>query len=129
MGKGFYSYIIMKFSILCPSRSRPTQLLRLINSLTTHTKHLDDIELLINAGFTIRGGKANPFVRDRVNAMNKAFYDKKYFVNTHNCPEYTEALEKIAYLNNEPDKHSGLYHITDAGGYFCYNVNKKSCTI
>jgi hypothetical protein len=42
-------------------------------------------------------------------------------VNTHKCPEYTEALEKMAYdKNGVPDKSSGFDHITDAGGYFVY---------
>jgi len=57
------------------------------------------------------------------------FRDKTYLVNSNNCPEYTEALEKIAYNKNEPDKQSGFDHITDAGGYFAYIVSITSFTI
>ena len=97
------------------------------------TSGLSDIKLLMDQRWTVRVGRKNPFVRDRVNAMNLAFLTSKqevrYFVNTYNCPEYTAALEQIAYKNNEPDKQSGLDHITDAGGYFIYMVSRVSFTI
>ena len=42
-------------------------------------------------------------------------------VNIIKCPEYVEALEKMAYdKNGQPDKTSGFDHITDAAGYFIY---------
>ena len=98
-----------------------------------NTSGLSDIQMLMNEGFNIRVGNQNPFVRDRVNSMNLAFLnnkgERKYFVNTFNCPEYTQALEQIAYKNNEPDKQSGLDHITDAGGYFIYMVTRTTFTI
>lgn len=97
------------------------------------TSGLSDIRMLMQAGFTVRAGKQNPFVRDRINAMNLAFEntrgERRYLVNTHNCPRYTEALEQISYKNNEPDKESGLDHITDAGGYFIYMVSRVQFTI
>jgi len=85
-----------------------------------NTSGLSDIRMLQNAGYNIKAPNKNPFVRDRVNSMNMAFRNGKYFVNSHNCPEYVAALEMIAYKNGEPDKTSGLDHITDGGGYFCY---------
>lgn len=94
-----------------------------------NTSGKSDIRMLMEAGFTIRVGSSNPFVRDRVNAMNTAFMKKKYLVNTYNCPEYTEALEQITYRNNEPDKTSGLDHVTEAGGYFIHRVSQISFTI
>lgn len=88
-----------------------------------------DVQLLIEAGFAIRAPGKNPFVRDRVNAMNAAFRNGQYFVNSFHCPEYTAALEQISYRNGEPDKTSGLDHICDSGGYFLYMVSRISFTI
>jgi len=49
------------------------------------------------------------------NSENK----RSYFVNTHKCLDYTDALEKLSFDNNgQPDKSSGFDHITDAGTYF-----------
>jgi len=93
------------------------------------TSGKSDIRLLMDEGYTVRAPNKNPFVRDRVNSLNKMFRDKTYLVNSNNCPEYTEALEKIAYNKNEPDKQSGFDHITDAGGYFAYIVSITSFTI
>jgi len=97
------------------------------------TSGLSDIRLLMQERWTIRAPGKNPFIRDRVNAMNLVFLTNKgevrYFVNTYNCPEYTAALEQIPYKNGEPDKQSGLDHITDAGGYFIYMVSRPSFTI
>jgi len=86
------------------------------------TSGKSDIDLLRAANFTVRHTSKNPFVRDRINAMNKGFRDN-YKVNTNNCPEYTESLEKQGYKNGEPDKGTGFDHIIDAGGYFLYNIN------
>jgi len=88
-----------------------------------------DIAVLRENGFQIRKSSKNPFVKDRVNAANLAFLDTKgirsYFVNTMNCPVYTEATERQTYKNGEPDKTSGFDHITEAAGYFIY-LNKKT---
>jgi len=89
-----------------------------------------DIQILKRAGFTVKAPAKNPFVRDRVNAFNLALKDNKqhisYYVNTFNCPVYTEALEQMPYKNGEPDKTSGFDHITEAGGYFIYQFRKQS---
>lgn len=94
-----------------------------------NTSGLSDVLMLQQAGYNIRVGSKNPFVRDRINAMNTAFRNSTYFVNTFSCPEYTAALEQIAYKDGEPDKKSGLDHVTDAGGYFIYQVQIVSFTI
>ena len=98
-----------------------------------NTSGKSDVKLLIEAGYNIRVGGKNPFVRDRINAMNTAFFNGvkgiTYFVNTFNCPEYTEALEQISYKNGEPDKTRDLDHITDGGGYFIYQTQTVSFTI
>lgn len=78
-----------------------------------------DISLLRQAGFKVKAYNANPAVKDRVAAVNNAFEKGKYFVNTDTCKEYTRCLEQLVYdKNGQPDKTSGLDHITDAGGYF-----------
>lgn len=91
-----------------------------------------DIDLLKSAGFVVRKLSKNPFVKDRVNAMNLAFLDSIgniiYYCNTDQCPHYTEALEKQTYKNGEPDKTSGFDHVTEAGGYFVYYDAKPTGT-
>jgi len=98
-----------------------------------NTSGKTDIQLLMEAGYSLRAPNKNPFVRDRVNSANIRFLNSKgerrYFVNTFNCPEYTEALEQIAYKNNEPDKDSGLDHLCDAGTYFIYMISQVQFTI
>ena len=79
---------------------------------------VSDISLLKDAGFTVKAKPSNPFVKDRVAAVNSAFEHNKLFVNTDLCPHFTEALEQQIYdLNGQPDKAAGLDHIVDAGGY------------
>lgn len=91
-----------------------------------------DIDLLKAAGFVVRKLSKNPFVKDRVNAVNLGFLDTAgniiYYVNTDNCANYTEALEKQTYKNGEPDKSSGFDHSTEAGGYFVYYDSKPTNT-
>lgn len=84
-----------------------------------------DIEQLKQAGFRVRARNSNPPVTDRVKNMNRMFLNGKgevgYLVNTRKCPEYTEALERMANdKHGIPDKTSGFDHITEAGGYFLY---------
>ncbi|WP_298118104.1 terminase family protein [Flavobacterium sp.] len=91
-----------------------------------------DIDLLKGAGFVVRKLSKNPFVKDRVNAVNLGFLDTAgniiYYVNTDYCANYTEALERQTYKNGEPDKSSGFDHITEAGGYFVYYDSKPTNT-
>ena len=91
-----------------------------------------DHKIIKSYGFKVKTPKKNPPVKDRINMMNGAFLNAKnettYFVNTERCPEYTEALEQIAYKNGVPDKTSGKDHPTDAGGYFIYGDNKSNNT-
>jgi hypothetical protein len=84
-----------------------------------------DIGILENAGFNIRARNRNPIVNDRIKNMNRMFLNGKgdvgYYVNTSKCPDYTEALERMAWdKNGSPDKSNGFDHITDAGGYFIF---------
>jgi hypothetical protein len=77
-----------------------------------------DIALLQQARFRVKMKPSNPFVKDRVNATNKAFEMGKLFINTKNCPVVTECLEQQSYdKNGEPDKKSGWDHQNDATTY------------
>jgi hypothetical protein len=91
------------------------------NTATTKT----DIGILREAGLTVMSRSSNPPVNDRIKNMNRMFCNGKgeisYLVNSHRCPEYTQALERMPYdKNGVPDKSSGFDHITDAAGYFIY---------
>lgn len=89
------------------------------------TSGATDFELILKAGFKIKAGNRNPFVRDRVNQVNAEFRAGTYFLNVDKCPKYASALEQIGYKGGEPDKTSGLDHITEAGGYFIYNIKNN----
>lgn len=85
-----------------------------------------DHQILRDSGFIVRSKKKNPFVKDRVNAVNSALKKNKLLVNTDKCPVLTEALENQTYKNGEPDKDGGYDHITEAEGYFVsYNHQTK----
>lgn len=78
-----------------------------------------DIKLLMAANFEIRAKPTNPFIKDRVNAVNTAFSKCKLFVNARECPDTASCLEKQSYDSNGlPDKTSGFDHGNDALGYF-----------
>lgn len=89
-----------------------------------------DIKLLKKAKFIVRVGKSNPSVRDRITVVNGSFKNANdettNYINTNNCPELTEAYERLPYKNGMPDKDSGFDHITDADGYCVYNIKNKS---
>jgi hypothetical protein len=95
------------------------------NSRKTNDASTSDIALLRKAGFAIAVDASNPAVKDRINAMNSALCngkgERRYFINTNQCPGYTEALEQQVWKNGEPDKSQGHDHANDAGGYL---INK-----
>lgn len=109
------------------------------NRNTTNSNETDH-KLLRKAGFKVKSPKKNPPVRDRINLVNGGFLNAKgevsYWVNTFNCPEYTEALEQLPYKKSKdggtqygiPDKTAGYDHITDAGGYFIYTFRNRKRT-
>jgi hypothetical protein len=83
---------------------------------------LSDISLLEQAGFYVIARDSNPRVKDRVNAVNKAFETGKLWINAAACPESARCIEQQPYdKNGEPDKKGGLDHQSDAFGYpVCY---------
>ncbi|PHQ27861.1 phage terminase large subunit [Leeuwenhoekiella nanhaiensis] len=89
-----------------------------------------DIKLLKKARFKVIHAPKNPSVRDRITTVNGSFKNAKgeitNFINTNNCPELTEAYERLPYKNGVPDKESGFDHITDGDGYCVYTIKKKT---
>lgn len=79
---------------------------------------ISDIALLEQAGFIIRAPKKNPFVRDRVLAVNSAFQRGVLYVNDSKCPTVSECLEQQAYdAQGQPEKGTNKDHQNDATGY------------
>ncbi len=79
---------------------------------------VSDIGLLQQAGFEVRAHRKNAFVKDRVQAMNKALASFRVYVNYQNCPTVSRCLEQQSYdKNGEPDKKSGTDHQNDATTY------------
>ena len=85
------------------------------------TSGTTDVKILESFGFTVRARASNPPVRDRINVLNTKLRKGSYKVNPYTCPELAKAFEQLKYKNGEPDKLSGLDHVTDAAGYFAYD--------
>ena len=73
---------------------------------------------LLEAVFSVRAHASNPFVKDRVLAVNSAFHKNRLFINDRKCPTTANNLEQQVYdKNGEPDKKGGKDHQNDATGY------------
>ena len=90
------------------------------------------IQLLQQAGFQVYAKNRNPFVKDRVLAMNTSFIKRLHFVNVKQCSVHTSNLEQQVYNKaGEPDKTSNNDHSVDANGYlihYKYPVIKPTTT-
>ncbi len=88
-----------------------------------------DHDIIRQHGFQVYTHKTNPFVKDRINTVNMMLR-KGYKVNRHKCPMLAQGLEQQAYdKNGQPDKSSGLDHVTDAAGYYIYTFSKPKNTV
>lgn len=92
-----------------------------------------DIEILENAGLRVDAPSTNPFIRDRVNAVNAQLSHDRMKVNTSKCPKLTQALETQGYgKDSKPEKftdHPAIDDWNDGMGYFisrCYPVIRNS---
>lgn len=83
-----------------------------------------DLTLLRAARFNVLVATTNPWVKDRLLAVNQMIHNegaRRLRVNVDACPMFVESLEKQAYdKNGEPDKSGGLDHLNDAAGYMIY---------
>jgi hypothetical protein len=81
-----------------------------------------DFTILRQAGFQVLAPSHPYSVVDKINTVNTglrtAAGDKRVLINP-TCRQLTMALDGLTYVKgtNEPDKSSGLDHITDALGY------------
>ena len=70
---------------------------------------------------TLRVAKANPAIKDRYMAVNRAFQSGFLTIDCDACPRLTEALEQQIFDDNGmPDKEAGHDHPLDALGYLVY---------
>lgn len=94
-----------------------------------------DHSLLKQAGFTLTVNPANPGVRDRVLAVNAMFLngerERRYLVNTEECPVTTGVLEQQTYNDNGEPNKDGTEDPNDALGYFIvkrYPIVKRTAS-
>lgn len=95
-----------------------------------------DHTLLKQAGFTLVVNAANPAVRDRVLAVNAMFLngdgERRYLVNTEECPVATGVLEQQTYNDQGEPNKDGTEDPNDALGYFIvkrYPIAKRTATV
>lgn len=83
-----------------------------------------DIDIIRRAGYAVQSPSRNPYVRDRINAMNALFSHNKIEVNTDKCPELANALEVQGYNDKgDPEKfntHPAVDDWCDCAGYFIH---------
>jgi hypothetical protein len=102
------------------------------NSRKSTNASQTDLSLLREAGFFVYNENANPFVKDRVNAVQAMLLNgngqRSYKINAAKCPTLSDGLLRQAYNDHgEPDKTQGHDHANDAAGYFinfCYPIIK-----
>lgn len=91
-----------------------------------------DLKLLKQVG-TVDAPSANPAIKDRVLDTNLAFERGAVRVNTHLCPETTEALEQQPWAENgEIDKKFHLNDNFDGATYFIsrkFGVSRPRTTV
>ena len=86
------------------------------------TDHL----LLHNAGFTVKVGKTNPPVVDRINSVNSMLQstsgERKLLIDPK-CKRLRECLIKHTYKEGtrQPNKDDGYDHLLDSLGYMVYH--------
>lgn len=83
-----------------------------------------DIEIIEKEGFAVDAPNKNPFVRDRINAMNGLLAHDKLTVNCNSCAEFAHALESQGYDDKgDPEKfknHPAIDDWVDCAGYFIH---------
>ena len=75
-----------------------------------------DHDILKQAGFQILAPRANPPVRDRVNAVNRLLREER--ITFSNCPNLIMDMERNVWRNSDIDKRDPEQsHSSDAIGY------------
>lgn len=119
-------YTVYWSQLLAPSSLHLGHLVQ-ENSMLPRTELLTQPYLLLhNAGFTVKVGKTNPPVVDRINSVNSMLQsssgERKLFIDPK-CKRLRECLIKHSYKEGtrQPDKDSGYDHLLDSLGYMVYN--------
>lgn len=85
-----------------------------------------DIDLIRQAGYRVDAPPANPFIRDRINAVNGGFAHDRAFINTDTCPQLTDALESQGYDKlGKPEKFDDHPSIDDWVDSYGYYISRK----
>ena len=92
-----------------------------------------DFQEMRNAGFTIMKTQ-NPFVKDRVNNLNRCFEHQKIVIHPR-CKKLINDLDKVCWNENNDLDQKGpnklLTHISDCLGYMAWKLlpppNKDDC--
>lgn len=87
------------------------------------TSGRSDHEILREKGFRVEG-TTNPYVRDRVNNVNRLLRDGRIIIDPK-CRKLINDFEKVSWdgtdLNKKSD--SSLTHVSDALGYWCWTLD------
>lgn len=87
---------------------------------------VSDIGLIEQAGLRVEAPAKNPYVRDRVNAVNSLLSHRRLAVNIEKCPKTTQALETQGYNDKgEPEKfntHPAIDDWADSLGYCMHRL-------
>lgn len=87
---------------------------------------MSDIGLLEQAGLRVEAPAKNPYVRDRINAVNSLLSHRRLAVNIEKCPKTTQALETQGYNEKgEPEKfntHPAIDDWADSLGYCMHRL-------
>lgn len=87
---------------------------------------MSDIGLIEQAGLRVEAPAKNPYVRDRINAVNSLLSHRRLAVNIEKCPKTTQALETQGYNDKgEPEKfntHPAIDDWADSLGYCMHRL-------
>ena len=80
-----------------------------------------DIDILQNAGYRVDAPSSNPFIRDRINAVNSLLAHGRIGVNIDRCKNFVQAMETQGYNDRgDPEKfnsHPAIDDWVDGAGY------------
>lgn len=80
-----------------------------------------DIDILQNAGYRVDAPPSNPFIRDRINAVNSLLAHGRMSVNIDRCKNFVQAMETQGYNDRgDPEKfnaHPAIDDWVDGAGY------------
>lgn len=87
------------------------------------TSGQSDFDILKNNGFRIQS-TINPHQYDRVNNINRLFQENRIIISPK-CKKLINDLERVSWKDNKLDQKTDtmLTHISDALGYWCWNVD------